>query len=76
VDTHTEIKVHLVREKIKQKQLSELTGISQPRISAALNGKTRFTLDEYGLIIVALNVPADRFLKPMSLQALGREATT
>ena len=66
MDAYTEIKLHLVREKIKQKDLAAKTGIPPQKISMALNGKTHFTLDEYGKIISALNVPADKFIKPIA----------
>jgi len=65
MDIQREIKLYLVKERISQKELSEKTGMSQPKICMSLNGERKLSIDEYSLIIGALNVPADMFIKPV-----------
>ena len=40
------------------------TGIPPDKLSASLNGKRRFTFDEYSLICGALGVNTDAFVHP------------
>ena len=44
-----------------QTWLSKQTNISPPKLSAALNGKRKINVDEFDLIIKALNVDANEF---------------
>lgn len=64
MDTATEIKEYLNKNGISQTYVSKRTGISLPKLSMALNGVRRLSLDEYALICGALEVNTDKFLKP------------
>ena len=64
METNLEIRGYLDEKGISQAFVSKKTGIPLPKLNLALNGKRRLTLDEYALICGALEVNADRFLKP------------
>ncbi|MDR2899004.1 MAG: helix-turn-helix domain-containing protein [Clostridiales bacterium] len=58
------IKLFLVRERISQKSVSQRTGIPQPKLSTALNGKCNLTCEEFSRIVKVLGVSADTFIEP------------
>lgn len=58
------IKKQLEERGVRQKWLSEKTGISENKISLTLNGHRRLTFTEYELICGALDIPVDTFLQP------------
>lgn len=58
------IKKYLDENGISQTFISKKTGIDLPKLNLALNGNRRFTFPEYETICWALNVGADKFLKP------------
>lgn len=49
---------------ISQAFLSRKSGIGAVALNASLNGKRKFTLDEYEAICWALGVSVDTFLEP------------
>ncbi|MEY8536649.1 helix-turn-helix transcriptional regulator [Blautia pseudococcoides] len=59
-----EIKKYLEENGITQAFISRKTGIEPSKLSIALNGDRKFTLEEYSLICGVLGVNTDRFLKP------------
>ena len=59
-----EIKKYLEENGITQAFISRKTGIEPCKLSIALNGERKFTLEEYSLICGVLGVNTDRFLKP------------
>lgn len=58
---------YLTDRGIKQIFLSQKTGIPKHKICSSLNGKRRFTFEEYELICGALKVNTDKFIKPKKL---------
>ncbi len=58
------IKEYLKRNGTSQTYISRETGIELPKLNLALNGKRRFTFEEYTIICGALKVNTDKFLKP------------
>lgn len=63
-DICLEIRQYLEANGITQSFLNKKTGIGTTKISLALKGKRRLTLDEYSYICWALDVNTDKFLKP------------
>lgn len=59
-----EIKKYLKDNGITQAFLSRRTKIEPSKLSLALNGERRFSLDEYATICGVLGVNTDFFLKP------------
>lgn len=49
---------------LKQKAISEKTGIPERALSLILQGKRRCEIGEYANICLALGVNTDKFLKP------------
>ena len=49
---------------LKQKAISEKTGISEPALSLILQGKRKCEIGEYATICKVLDVGMDKFLKP------------
>ncbi len=49
---------------LKQKAISEKTGISEPALSLILQGKRKCEIGEYATICEALDVSIDKFLFP------------
>lgn len=62
------IKDHIQKNGIKQKWISERTGICENKISLTLNGHRRLTFSEYEMICGALEVPVDAFLQAKTYQ--------
>lgn len=58
------LKLYLVENGITQIELSRKTGIKIKQINQSLNGKRRFTIEEFELILGALNESADKFISP------------
>lgn len=64
MQANLEIKKYLEENGITQIFISRKTGIEASKLSLALNGDRKLTLDEYALICGVLGVSADKFLKP------------
>lgn len=64
MDVGIRIKEYLESIGVSQAFLSSKTGIPTPKLNLALNGKRKLGLDEYEKICWALNVSADKFLRP------------
>jgi len=62
------IKLFLVENDIKQKTLSEATGIDSSKLNMSLNGHRSLTFDEFSLIIGFLGVQANKFIEPKQTQ--------
>lgn len=58
------LKLYLVENGITQIELSRKTGIKIKHINQSLNGKRRFTLEEFELILGALHETPDKFISP------------
>jgi len=57
------LRLYMAKERISQRSVSKMTDIAPPKLSMALNGTRKMTLDEFGSIVRALNVPADNFIR-------------
>ncbi len=64
VQPNQDIRKYLKEKGITQAHVSRLTGIDKIKLSVALNGKRKITIDEYALICGALGVNMDFFVKP------------
>lgn len=64
MQVNLEIKKYLSDNGITQVFVSKKTGIEPDKLSFALNGKRRITLEEYAAICWALGVNTDKFLCP------------
>lgn len=64
MQANSEIKKYLEENGITQVFISRKTGIEASKLSLALNGGRKLTLDEYAFICGALGVNTDKFLKP------------
>ena len=64
MQTNLDIKKYLEENGITQAFVSKKTGISRSKLSIALNGERKLTIDEYALICGALGVNTDFFVKP------------
>ena len=64
METALEIKRYLEDNGISQAFIIRKTGIEVSKLSLALNGIRRLTMEEYALICGALGVNTDKFLKP------------
>lgn len=59
-----EMKKYVESSGIKQKAISEKTGLSESALSLILQGKRRCEIGEYATICHVLGVNTDYFLKP------------
>lgn len=59
-----EMKVFIESSGLKQKSISEKSGISESALSLILQGKRRCEIGEYATICHVLGVNTDKFLKP------------
>lgn len=57
------IRLYLVENSITQKWLSMKTGIDYEKICLSLNENRKLDVEEFVKILVALNEPAERFIK-------------
>lgn len=64
MQTNLEIKKYLSDKGITQAFVSKKTGIEPAKLSLALQGERRFSLEEYAVICGVLGVNTDYFLKP------------
>lgn len=60
------LKQYIEQSGIKQKAISDKTGIPDSAICLILKGKRKCEAGEYGSICAALEVPLDTFLRPVS----------
>ena len=58
------LKLYLVENNISQIELSKKTGIAIKKNNQSLNGKRNFTIEEFELILGALNETPDKFISP------------
>ncbi len=58
------IKEYLEENGISQAYISKVTKINAVKLNLGLNGKRRFTFQEYSFICGVLGVNTDRFLQP------------
>ena len=75
MQANLEIKKYLEENGITQIFISRKTGIEASKLSLALNGDRKLTLDEYALICGVLGVSADKFLKPRGVMEMKSEKT-
>lgn len=52
---------------MKQKAISEKTGVPETALCLILQGKRKCEIGEYANICTALNIPMEKFLKPKQL---------
>lgn len=64
MDANKKIKKYLEENGISQVFVSRRAGINASKLSLALNGGRKLTLDEYSLICGVLGVSTDTFLQP------------
>lgn len=64
MQTVLEIKEYLKNNGITQAFVAKKTGIDPAKLSLALQGDRRLSLDEYSLICGVLGVNTDKFLHP------------
>ena len=64
MQTNLEIKKYLADNGITQIFVSKKTGIEPGKLSLALQGERRLTLEEYASICGVLGVNTDKFLHP------------
>ncbi len=65
------ISFYLYKNGIKQRYLSEKTGISENILSAILNGKRKMSAEEFIKIIFTLNVDANYFVDKAILNTIN-----
>ena len=58
-----QIRLYLTENGISQTWLSEQSRIALPKLNASLNDKRKLNVEEFVLIINALNEDANRFIK-------------
>lgn len=59
---YQKVALYITEKGIKQKFVSDKTGISENTLSMMLNGKRKMDADEFVEIIIALNVDANYFI--------------
>lgn len=64
MQTNLEIKKYLTDNGISQIFISKKTGIEPAKLSLALQGERKLTLEEYAIICGVIGVNTDFFLKP------------
>lgn len=57
------IKLYLVEHNLQQKWLANKIGMDNDKLCMTLNGKRKMSAEEFAKIIVALQVPAETFIK-------------
>lgn len=57
------IRVYLAENSITQKWLSSKTGIDTEKLSLSLNDRRKLDVEEFARILVALDEPAERFIR-------------
>ena len=58
------IKLYLVEEGIKQKDLAERADLCPKKLNASLNGKRKLNVDEFARLVNSLEISADLFIYP------------
>jgi transcriptional regulator with XRE-family HTH domain len=71
-----EIRRYIKQMGMSQTCLAAATGISVAKMSLALSGRRRISLDDYRVICWALGVGVDRFISPMPPGFIGHGAET
>lgn len=71
MDVRAKIKFYLEERGISQAFICEKTGIQNAKLSFALNGKRKLTIEEYQCICWALGVGVDQFMSPLSPAEIG-----
>lgn len=62
MEVYQKIAKHIKENGIKQKFISEKTGISENTLSMILNGKRKMEADDFVEIVIALGVDANYFI--------------
>lgn len=65
------MKRYIEESGLKQKAISEKTGISEVALSLILQGKRRCEIGEYANICYVLDVNTDKFLRPREPSAIS-----
>lgn len=73
---YQKVALYISENGIKQKFISDKTGISENILSMMLNGKRKMDADEFVEIIIALNVDANRFINDDFEQNASKEKET
>ncbi|MEG0900207.1 MAG: helix-turn-helix transcriptional regulator [Oscillospiraceae bacterium] len=60
---NNKMKNFILDKGIKQKKISEITGIPESVISLILSGKRKCSIEEYVSLCFALNVPIGEFIQ-------------
>lgn len=68
MDISRRLKKYLIANKISEKSLSEVTGISMTKLKSSLDGNRNLSFDEFELILMAIDEPADKFLIPKKMK--------
>lgn len=61
-DTASKVRAEMARRQVRGSALAELLGISAQQVSARLNGRVPFTVDQLVIVARALGVPAAELL--------------
>lgn len=59
---YQKVALYISKNGIKQKFISDKTGIPENVLSMILNGKRKMDADEFVEIVIALNVDANKFI--------------
>ncbi|MCC0669288.1 MULTISPECIES: HTH domain-containing protein [unclassified Clostridioides] len=68
MDISRRLKKYLIANKISEKSLSEVTGISRTKLKSSLDGDRKLSFDEFELILIAIDEPADKFVIPKKMK--------
>lgn len=64
MDVAQKIKDYMKQQGIAQASVCRKTGISASKFNLAVNGKRKFTFEEYEMVCWALDVGVEKFLEP------------
>lgn len=70
------MKRYIEESGLKQKSISEKTGISEVALSLILQGKRRCEIGEYANICYVLGVNTDKFLRPREPSVIPAQSGT
>ena len=59
-----EVRAWMARRGVRQQDLAERLGITQPSLSSRLRGRTRWTINDLVVVAETLNVPVSVLLTP------------
>ncbi len=64
-----EVRAEMARQRVTQRYVARVLGISQPQVAARLQGRVEFRTSELDLLAKALHVPVTHFLPPRAAAA-------